>query len=375
MIRLAERTWPEAARLARDPRSVVLLPLGAIEQHGPHLPLLVDWLGAEELARRVAPHLRRGGFRPIVLPGLPYGASPLARGFAGTISLSARTLVAVAAEILDALAAHGFRRFVLANYQADPAHLAAMARIKRRSELRPRRGPGPAGGPPRGGGSSRASCSGGPARSGRDGWAAQPPPLRGERRAHPRRHRRRFGQARVQLDEDRALLLQERRQPALQLAELADRGRGTVAGPLRHLHEVHTAAAGNLLRAGGVVHAVLEEEVDEVARRRARHRRQRAELHQQRAVAVEHEHAAVGTGEGQPQPQRRGAAHESHAADREVVRRDRPPGGRRRHRRHAQRVAARRRDGAQRVFGLDGHQAVSRPTSTAAGPWRFWASR
>ena len=46
MIRLAERTWREAARLAADPRSVVLLPLGANEQHGPHLPLLVDWLGA-----------------------------------------------------------------------------------------------------------------------------------------------------------------------------------------------------------------------------------------------------------------------------------------------------------------------------------------
>jgi creatinine amidohydrolase len=136
MIRLAERTWPEAARFARDPRSVVLLPLGAIEQHGPHLPLLVDWLGAEALARRVAPHLGRAGFRPLVLPGLPYGASPLARGFPGTISLSARTLVAVATEILRALAAQGFRRFVLANYQADPAHLAAMARIKRLVERR-----------------------------------------------------------------------------------------------------------------------------------------------------------------------------------------------------------------------------------------------
>src|SRR5262249_58597451 len=71
-----------------------------------------------------------------VLPGLPYGASPLARGFAGTISLSARTLVAVATEILDALGAQGFGRFVLANYQADPAHLDAMARIKRRVERR-----------------------------------------------------------------------------------------------------------------------------------------------------------------------------------------------------------------------------------------------
>jgi creatinine amidohydrolase len=55
MIRLADLTWPEAARLARDRRSVVLLPLGAVEQHGPHLPLSVDWLGAEELARRRRP--------------------------------------------------------------------------------------------------------------------------------------------------------------------------------------------------------------------------------------------------------------------------------------------------------------------------------
>jgi creatinine amidohydrolase len=136
VIRLAERTWPEAARLARDPRSVLLLPLGAIEQHGPHLPLLVDWLGAEELARRVAPHLRRAGWRPSILPGIPYGVSPLARGYPGTVSLSPRTLIALVTDVLDTLAAQGFRRFVLANYQADPAHLAAMARIKRRVERR-----------------------------------------------------------------------------------------------------------------------------------------------------------------------------------------------------------------------------------------------
>jgi creatinine amidohydrolase len=136
MIRLAERTWPQAARLARDSRTVVLLPLGAIEQHGPHLPLLVDWLGAEELARRLAPLLRRAGYRPVLLPGLPYGASPLARGFAGTISLSRRALVTVVGEILGALIAQGFRRFVLTNYQADPAHLAALARIRRAAQAR-----------------------------------------------------------------------------------------------------------------------------------------------------------------------------------------------------------------------------------------------
>src|SRR2546421_12910240 len=100
MIRLAERTWREAARLAADPRSVVLLPLGAIEQHGPHLPLLVDWLGAEELARRIAPHLSRAGYRPILAPAVPYGVSTLAVNWGGAGSRSAPTLTRVIVEIV-----------------------------------------------------------------------------------------------------------------------------------------------------------------------------------------------------------------------------------------------------------------------------------
>jgi creatinine amidohydrolase len=129
--RLADVTWEEAARLARQPRSVVLLPLGAIEQHGPHLPLLVDWLGADELARRLIPHLERGRYRVVLAPSLPYGVSTLARGFSGTVSLSIPALRRVVGEILGELVGHGFRRFVLVNYQADPDHLRAMALIKR----------------------------------------------------------------------------------------------------------------------------------------------------------------------------------------------------------------------------------------------------
>ena len=131
MIRLAECTYREAARLARDQRSIVLLPLGAIEQHGPHLPLLVDWLGAEELVRHVAPHLRRAGYRPVLAPSIPYGASPLAETWPGTVSLSVGTLRRLIVDVVDSLARHGFRRFVLANYQADPGQLRAMAEAKR----------------------------------------------------------------------------------------------------------------------------------------------------------------------------------------------------------------------------------------------------
>ena len=129
--RLAECTWREAARLARDRRTVVLLPLGAVEQHGPHLPLLVDWLGAEELARHLAPRLRRAGWRPVLAPSLPYGASPLAEDWPGTVALSVATLRRVIVEVVRALARHGFRRVVLANYQADPGHLRAIALARR----------------------------------------------------------------------------------------------------------------------------------------------------------------------------------------------------------------------------------------------------
>jgi len=138
VIRLADLTWPEAGRLARDPRALVLLPLGAIEQHGPHLPLVVDLLGAEELARRLAPHLARAGWRPVLAPALPYGVSTLAVGWAGTVSLSPPTFRRVVTEVVGALVAHGFRRVVFTNYQADPDHLRAIDRVRR--DLARRRG-------------------------------------------------------------------------------------------------------------------------------------------------------------------------------------------------------------------------------------------
>ena len=129
--RLADCTWPEARALARNRRVVVLLPIGAVEQHGPHLPLSVDWLGAETLAALLAPHLTRAGWKPVLAPGLPYGASPLAADWPGTISLSVTTLRRVLVEVVRALASHGFRRVIFTNYQADPGQLRAMALARR----------------------------------------------------------------------------------------------------------------------------------------------------------------------------------------------------------------------------------------------------
>jgi creatinine amidohydrolase/Fe(II)-dependent formamide hydrolase-like protein len=131
LIQLAELTAPEAAKLARSPKVVVILPLGAIEQHGPHLPLLVDWRGAEELAYGIAPHLARAGWRPVLAPPIPYGVSTLAVGWPGTVSLTVATLRRLVVEVVSGLASHGFRRVVLTNYQADPDHLRAIDAARR----------------------------------------------------------------------------------------------------------------------------------------------------------------------------------------------------------------------------------------------------
>jgi len=69
---------------------------------------------------------------------MPYGVSPLAEDWSGTVSRSTGTLRRVVGEVICGLARHGFRRFVLANYQADPGHLGSMTLIKRSAERRGR---------------------------------------------------------------------------------------------------------------------------------------------------------------------------------------------------------------------------------------------
>ena len=107
-IRLAYLTWPEVeAAIAGGARTVVL-PCGAIEQHGPHLPLLVDTASASALALEVA---RRLG-DALVAPTLHLGCSDHHLPFAGTLSLRAETFEAVYRDCCASLARHGFTEIV-----------------------------------------------------------------------------------------------------------------------------------------------------------------------------------------------------------------------------------------------------------------------
>lgn len=107
--RFGELTWTEAQE-AVSHNPVILLPIGVLEQHGPHLPLDEDNIVAEYVANEVG--LRTGS---LVLPTLNYGHSPIFRNYAGTISLSSETLRRCIVEIISELHRSGFRRFVLVN--------------------------------------------------------------------------------------------------------------------------------------------------------------------------------------------------------------------------------------------------------------------
>lgn len=97
--RLAHRAWPTVSA-----KSLVLVPVGSTEQHGPHLPLNTDSVIAESVAGRAAEELSaRLTPPPLVAPTLAYGASGEHAGFPGTVSIGHEALHAVIVETVRSL--------------------------------------------------------------------------------------------------------------------------------------------------------------------------------------------------------------------------------------------------------------------------------
>lgn len=116
-LHLGVRRFPTAALAGRP----AILPTGACEAHGPHLPLDTDVRIATAMAERGA--ARSGGF---VLPAIPYGVTEFGRNFPGTLGVSAAVMSAMVAEVLLAAHAAGASGLAIANAHLEPANLAAL---------------------------------------------------------------------------------------------------------------------------------------------------------------------------------------------------------------------------------------------------------
>lgn len=122
---LATATYDEVTGLDR-PRAVAIVPLGATEAHGPHLPLSTDVIIAEAMARAGAARLAARGVPVIVVPTIGLTPAPFAAAFPGTLGVRAATLVALLEDVADGLAAQGVTRLVLVSAHLDPEHLGAV---------------------------------------------------------------------------------------------------------------------------------------------------------------------------------------------------------------------------------------------------------
>jgi creatinine amidohydrolase len=106
---MEEMTWPEVGEALAAGRTTAVVAVGAVEQHGPHLPLLVDAARGDRLALEVA---RRLG-DALVAPTIRVGCSEHHMAFPGAISLRRSTLEALCMDYCVSLARHGFRRVCL----------------------------------------------------------------------------------------------------------------------------------------------------------------------------------------------------------------------------------------------------------------------
>lgn len=119
-----DASWREHAA-APAPR-VAILPLGAVEAHGPHLPVGTDLWISEAMAREAARRLAEHGIVATLLPSMPYAPAPFADDFAGTLSIRRETLVALIEDVAAAVARRGVELLALANSHFDPAQIGAL---------------------------------------------------------------------------------------------------------------------------------------------------------------------------------------------------------------------------------------------------------
>ncbi len=120
---LGAHTTESFARVATGDRPLaVLVPVGAVEPHGPHLGLSTDIAISQAVCDRAAPALDRAGVAALVSPAVPFGVTDCARAFAGAISVPADVVTAYLRAVIDGFLAQGASHVCLVNSHLEPAH-------------------------------------------------------------------------------------------------------------------------------------------------------------------------------------------------------------------------------------------------------------
>lgn len=132
MIRqLSDMTWPEVAEAMSQGMTTVILPFGATEQHGPHLPLGTDSFRATALAEGLARKLPDA----LIAPVISIGCSDEHGGFAGLLSMGHETLAQLIVDCAERMHAWGVQRLILLSAHGGNGQGLTLAREKLQQQL------------------------------------------------------------------------------------------------------------------------------------------------------------------------------------------------------------------------------------------------
>jgi creatinine amidohydrolase len=120
MIRWDNLTFTELEKLLND-KTVVILPIGSVEEHGAHLPLSSDMIQPNYIAEQVSDRIGA-----IILPPISYGWTKTMNSFKGTISINFETLKMLTYDILNAVCKAGVKNIVILSGHASKLHMAAL---------------------------------------------------------------------------------------------------------------------------------------------------------------------------------------------------------------------------------------------------------
>ena len=125
-VYLGQLTTEDVRRICAKPPTAILLPVGSVEPHGPHLPLATDTIISEESSARAARVLGERGIVTYIAPSVPYGVTDFAEGFSGAISVPSALLRDLLRHIVLRFHADGWTHVCLVNNHLEPAHDAAV---------------------------------------------------------------------------------------------------------------------------------------------------------------------------------------------------------------------------------------------------------
>jgi len=113
---LEEMTWEEVKKSIQE-GCLLIVPIGSIEQHGPHLPVATDLYSVHEIAKEIS-----GKVNALVAPPIYYGYAKSMRAFPGTVSIEGNTLVVLVRDIVKEFIRQGFNKILVVSghYENQP---------------------------------------------------------------------------------------------------------------------------------------------------------------------------------------------------------------------------------------------------------------